>query len=53
MNAAVKPASLDKNSEQAFFESQKLPTEKRGVTFEAFLQAVAAGHGPDSRNGQP
>ncbi len=34
MNAAVKPASLDKNSEQAFFESQKLPTEKRGVTFE-------------------
>jgi hypothetical protein len=36
----------DKNSEQAFFESQKLPTEKRGVTFEALfykqLQQVTA-----------
>ena len=46
MNAVIKPAGSDKNSEQAFFESQKLPSEKRGVTFELLfykqLQQVTA-----------
>ena len=37
MNAVLKPAVGDKSSEQAFFENQKLPPEKRGVTFEALF----------------
>ncbi len=36
MNAILKPAPGDP-SELAFFESQKLPPEKRGVTFEALF----------------
>ena len=46
MNAVTKLALTEKNSEQAFFEIQKLPAEKRGVTFEALfykqLQNVTA-----------
>ena len=37
MNALVKPASAEANSEQVFFESQKLPSEKRGMLFEALF----------------
>ncbi len=37
MNAVLKPAVPEKSSEQAFFENQKLPPEKRGVTFEALF----------------
>lgn len=37
MNAILKPASGDRTPEQAFFESQKLPPEKRGITFEALF----------------
>ena len=37
MNAVLKPAGADRSSEQAFFENQKLPPEKRGVTFEALF----------------
>jgi len=37
MNAVLKPAGPEKSSEQAFFENQKLPPEKRGVTFEALF----------------
>ncbi len=37
MNAVLKPAAPEKSSEQAFFENQKLPPEKRGVTFEALF----------------
>ena len=38
MNAVLKPpGGSDKSSEQAFFENQKLPPEKRGVTFEALF----------------
>ena len=37
MNAVLKPAGTEKSSEQAFFENQKLPPEKRGVTFEALF----------------
>ena len=37
MNAVLKPAAGEKSSEQAFFENQKLPPEKRGVTFEALF----------------
>ncbi len=36
MSAVLKPNQGDK-SEQAFFESQKLPPEKRGITFEALF----------------
>lgn len=46
MSAVMKPAVSEKSSEQAFFESQKLPAEKRGMTFEALfykqLQHVTA-----------
>lgn len=46
MSAVTKPPVSDKDSERAFFESQKLPTEKRGMTFEALfykqLQQVTA-----------
>ncbi len=37
MNAILKPAVPEKSSEQAFFENQKLPPDKRGVTFEALF----------------
>jgi len=46
MSAVMKPLIAEKNSEQVFFESQKLPPEKRGMTFEALfykqLQHVTA-----------
>jgi type II secretory ATPase GspE/PulE/Tfp pilus assembly ATPase PilB-like protein len=46
MSAVMQPAGTEKNSEQAFLESQKLPAEKRGMTFEALfykqLQQVTA-----------
>lgn len=42
----MKPSASDKSTEQAFFETQKLPPEKRGVTFEVLfyrqLQQVTA-----------
>jgi type II secretory ATPase GspE/PulE/Tfp pilus assembly ATPase PilB-like protein len=45
MSAVMKPTSTEKG-EQAFFESQKLPPDKRGMTFEALfyrqLQHVTA-----------
>ncbi len=37
MNAVLKPVAGEKSSEQAFFENQKLPPDKRGVTFEALF----------------
>ena len=37
MNAILKPAAPEKSAEQTFFENQKLPPEKRGVTFEALF----------------
>ena len=37
MNAVLKPAAGEKSAEQAFFENQKLPPEKRGITFEALF----------------
>ena len=37
MNAVVSPGASDKATEQAFFESQKLPSQKRGMTFEALF----------------
>ena len=37
MNAVVAPGASEKASEQAFFESQKLPSQKRGMTFEALF----------------
>ena len=37
MSAVLKPAQGERNSEQAFFETQKLPPEKRGITFEALF----------------
>ena len=37
MNAVLKPAVGERSSEQAFFDSQKLPPEKRGITFEALF----------------
>ena len=38
MSAVLKPpAPEQRNSEQAFFDSQKLPPEKRGITFEALF----------------
>jgi type II secretory ATPase GspE/PulE/Tfp pilus assembly ATPase PilB-like protein len=44
MNAVLKAAGAETNSEQAFLNSQLLPPEQRGVTFEALffrqLQAV-------------
>jgi type II secretory ATPase GspE/PulE/Tfp pilus assembly ATPase PilB-like protein len=46
MSAVMKAPGSDKSSEQAFIESQKLPAEKRGVTFEMLfykqLQQVTA-----------
>jgi type II secretory ATPase GspE/PulE/Tfp pilus assembly ATPase PilB-like protein len=37
MNAVLKPSLSDRDSEQAFFDSQMLPPEKRGVTFEVLF----------------
>jgi len=37
MNAVLKPVGGDKTTEQAFFDSQMLPPEKRGVSFEALF----------------
>ncbi len=37
MSAVLKPAAGERASEQAFFESQKLPPDKRGITFEALF----------------
>ena len=37
MNAVVSPDTSGKATEQAFFESQKLPSQKRGMTFEALF----------------
>ena len=46
MSAVLKPGAADRSSEQAFYESQKLPADKRGLTFEALfykqLQQVTA-----------
>jgi type II secretory ATPase GspE/PulE/Tfp pilus assembly ATPase PilB-like protein len=46
MSATIIPGQSDKSTEQAFYESQKLPPQKRGVTFEALfyrqLQQVSA-----------
>ncbi len=46
MSAVLKPGVGERSSEQAFFESQKLPPDKRGITFEALfykqLQHVTA-----------
>ena len=36
MSAVLKPAG-EKDAEQAFFDSQMLPPEKRGVSFEALF----------------
>ena len=37
MNARLTAVAPDQSPEQAFFESQKLPSDKRGVTFEALF----------------
>ncbi|CAN5525261.1 ATPase, T2SS/T4P/T4SS family [soil metagenome] len=37
MNAVLKPPGSERDSEQAFFDSQMLPPEKRGVTFEVLF----------------
>lgn len=37
MSAVLTPGASDKASEQAFFESQKQPSQKRGMTFEALF----------------
>ena len=46
MNAVLKPPVVEKPRDQAFLDSQKLPAEKRGTTFEALfyraLQQVTA-----------
>ena len=46
MNAILKPIGNEQNAERTFFEAQKLPPEKRGMTFEAMfyrqLQQVTA-----------
>jgi type II secretory ATPase GspE/PulE/Tfp pilus assembly ATPase PilB-like protein len=45
MSAVMKPPGSERDAEQAFFDSQTLPPEKRGVTFAALffkqLQAVS------------
>ncbi|MDR3454487.1 MAG: ATPase, T2SS/T4P/T4SS family [Rhodoferax sp.] len=35
--SAVLPPAIDKDPEQAFFDSQRLPPQKRGVTFEVLF----------------
>ena len=46
MSALIKPVASGRSSDNAFFESQKLPVEKRGLAFEALfykqLQKVTA-----------
>lgn len=46
MTQVIPPPGLEENSEKVFFESQKLPAEKRGIKFEALfykqLQQVTA-----------
>ena len=37
MSAVMPPLGDEKSPEQAFFESQKLPSQKRGMTFEALF----------------
>jgi len=37
MSAVLPAAGSEKSAEQAFFESQKLPAQKRGMTFEALF----------------
>jgi len=37
MNAVLKPTGAERDSEQAFFDSQMLPPDKRGVTFEVLF----------------
>ena len=37
MNAVLNPAGSERNSEQAFLASQKLPVDKRGFTFETLF----------------
>ena len=37
MSSVMPRVTGDRNSEQAFFESQKLPSQKRGMTFEALF----------------
>src|SRR3990167_7724911 len=37
MNVLTVPGVSERTSEQAFYESQKLPTKKRGMTFEALF----------------
>jgi type II secretory ATPase GspE/PulE/Tfp pilus assembly ATPase PilB-like protein len=37
MNAVVSSGASEKTTEQAFFDSQKLPSQKRGMTFEALF----------------
>ncbi len=37
MSSVMPSLSSERNSEQAFFESQKLPSQKRGMTFEALF----------------
>ncbi|MES2942583.1 MAG: GspE/PulE family protein [Pseudomonadota bacterium] len=37
MSAVLTPGASDKAQEQAFFESQKQPSQKRGMTFEALF----------------
>ncbi|MFO1244818.1 MAG: ATPase, T2SS/T4P/T4SS family [Ramlibacter sp.] len=37
MSAVLKPPGGEKDSEQAFFDSQMLPPDKRGVSFEALF----------------
>jgi hypothetical protein len=45
MSAVLIP---ERNAEQAFFDTQQLPPEKRGVSFEA-LSPAAAGVQPHPR----
>lgn len=37
MSAVIKPVNGERTSEQVFFESQKLPSEKRGMLFQALF----------------
>ena len=37
MSAVMPVAGAEKTPEQAFYESQKLPSNKRGMTFEALF----------------
>jgi hypothetical protein len=37
MSAFMPLPGADKSAEQAFFETQKLPSQKRGMTFEALF----------------